>query len=88
MKKLLGKFIAWYDEPNAILEKRREESRKREEEIAELRFRIDKLSKSLRPPVYERGYPSYEAVNREEPQTRTKEDELNDIKAKLLGKKR
>lgn len=88
MKKLLGKFLAWYDEPNVILKKRREESRKREEEISELRFRIDKLSKSLRPPVYEKGYPSFEAVNREEPKEKKKEDELNGIKAKLLGKKR
>lgn len=85
MKKLLDKFLTWYNEPNVLHQKRLMESKAREEEIAELRFRIDKLSKALRTPVYEKGYPSYEAVNREELQT--KEDELNDIKAKLLGKR-
>lgn len=86
MKKLLDKFLTWYNEPNALYQKRLAESKVREEEIAELRFRIDKLSKSLRPPVYEKGYPSYEAVNREE-EPQTKEDDMNDIKAKLLGKR-
>ena len=85
MKKLLDKFLTWYNEPNVLHQKRLVENKVREEEIAELRFRIDKLSKSLNPPVYEKGYPSYEAVNREEPQT--KEDEMNEIKAKLLGKR-
>ena len=85
MKKLLDKFLTWYNEPNVLHQKRLAESKVREEEIAELRFRIDKVSKSLRPPVYEKGYPSYEAVNREEPQK--KEDKMNDIKAKLLGKR-
>ena len=87
MKKLLDKFLTWYNEPNVLHQKRLAESKVREEEIAELRFRIDKVSKSLRPPVYEKGYPSFEAVNREEPKEKKKEDELNDIKAKLLGKR-
>ena len=86
MKKLLDKFLTWYNEPKVLHRQRLAENRKMEEEIAELRFRIDKVSKNLVASVYEKGYPSYEAVNRKEEQS--KADEMDAIKAKLLGKKK
>lgn len=85
MKKLLDKFLTWYNEPKVLHRQRLAELRKMEEEIAELRFRIDKMSNDLVASVYEKGYPSYEAVNRKEEQS--KAGEMDDIKAKLLGKR-